>query len=217
MARRFAVLMCVAGVLWAAPASAQAAGGGSTGIGVRAFGHLEWQSMAAKDTFEAITGKTRLGGFGAGVEVQQVWRRLFARVSLSRMSKTGERVFVFENEVFPLGIPLELTLTPIEVSAGWRFAPSGARGIVPYVGGGALFMKFKQSSDGDDPGERVNETYNGFQLFGGIEIPVWRYLSAGAEIGWRKANVPDPDGTLAAFGEKDLGGLTMRVMVSIGK
>ncbi len=219
MSRRIGVVVCVVGLLWATPAGAQSqtASSSPSKIGVHAFGHFEWQKMTAKKTFDAVTGKTSLTGLGGGIEVRRLWQRLFARVSLSRMSKTGERVFVFDNEVFPLGIPLELKMTPIEATVGWRSAPSRSRGIVSYLGGGFLSMKYEESSAGDAAGEGVDETYSGIVLFGGVEVPVWRLVSTAAEIGWRKVNVPDPGGTLEAFGEKGLGGLTMRVMVSIGR
>jgi len=230
MARRFALVMCVAGLLWAAPASAQsaaltpmttlgagmAAPTGGQGIGVRAFGHVELQKMTSKDTFDAVLGKTSLMGFGGGVEARDVWRSVFLRLSLSRMSKTGERVFVFDNQVYGLGIPLKVSLTPIELVAGVRSAPIGNRGLVSYVGGGALFMKYKES-DPDEPSAAVKETYNGFVLVFGVDMPVWKKLAAGAELGWRRVNVGEPAGTLDAFGEKSLGGVYFRVMASIGK
>jgi len=219
MSRRLGVLTCVAVLLWAVPVWAQAAGAPTSGskISGRLFGHFDWQAMAARDAFEAVTGKSTLRGQGGGAEAQRLWRGLFARVAVSRLPETGQRVFVFENEVFPLGIPLDVTLLPIEAAVGWRFAPLGSRGIVPYLGGGALFLKYKESSEADTSGEGINETYKGFVVFGGLEVPVWRSLSAGGEVGWRKAEVKSPGGALDAFGEKDLGGVTMRVMLSISR
>ena len=38
-----------------------------------------------------------------------------------RFHGEGERAFVFNDEVIPLGIPVDVTVTPIEISAGWRF------------------------------------------------------------------------------------------------
>ncbi len=171
--------------------------------------------MAAKDTFEAVTGKSTLTGLGGGVEVQRIWRGSFLRAAVSRMSQSGQRVFVFDNTVFPLGVPLDLTLTPIELAAGWRFRPIGSRGIVGYLGGGALFLSYNESSPSDASGEEVSESTTGVVLFGGVEVPVWRFVSAGAEVGWRKAEVLNPGGAMGAFGENDFGGVTMRVMVSI--
>ena len=173
--------------------------------------------MTAKESFDAVTGTSTLTGLGGGLEAQDVWRGLFVRAAVSRMSTSGERVFVFEDEVFPLGIPIDVTMTPIEAAVGWRFKPLGSRAFVPYVGAGALFLKYKEESEGDGSGDGVNETYNGLALFGGFEVPVWRFLSAGAEVGWRTAKVKAPGGALEAFGEKDLGGVTVRAMLSFRK
>jgi len=214
MARRIALLVCAAALVWAAPASAQSAA--STGVDIRLLGHVELQKMTSADTFDAVMGKSSLYGFGGGLEARDVWRQLFLRLSLSRMSKTGERVFVFENQVYGLGIPLKVSMTPIELSVGVRSAPMTSNGLVSYVGAGALFMRYKES-DTDDPGAAISETYNGFVLLFGVDVPVWKTVAAGAEIDWRRVNVSNPGGALDAFGEKSLGGLTFRVMASIGK
>jgi hypothetical protein len=207
------VVALVATVCVAAPASAQSTGGGITG---RVFGWGESQQMAAKDTFEAVTGETTMTGAGGGVEVHNLWRNVFVRGSVSSLKATGERVFVFDGNAFPLGIPLEVTMTPIELGAGWRFSPVGRR-LVPYAGAGALWMKYSEQSDGDTGSERVNETYTGVVVFGGVDVSVWRFVSAGAEVAWRTAKVKDPAGSLDAFGEDNLGGVSFRVMVSIGR
>lgn len=214
MVRRVFVLMCALVAGSGVPAWAQAPAAGSR-VGFRAFGHFEWQNMAAKDSFEAVTGKTRLQGPGVGVEIQRIWRGVFARVALTRMVETGERVFVFNNEAISLGIPLEITMTPIDLAVGWRLTPKTSRGIVPYAGAGMVFLKYKETSDADVSGEAVNEGYKGIVVFGGLEMPVWRFVSLGGEVGWRQVNVPDPGGALEAFNEKDLGGVTMRVMLSV--
>lgn len=212
MVSRLVVLFSIAAVMTAAPASAQQTS--DKAVPGRLFVHFESQAMSAKQSFDAVTGTTTMNGFGAGLEVQNVWRGLFVRGAVSRLSRTGERVFVFEGEVFPLGIPLDITLTPIEAAAGWRFKPLTSRAIVPYVGAGALFLKHKEHTEGDPSADDVNETYVGAAIFGGIEVPVWRWLSAGAEAGWRTAKVKQPGGAMAAFGEKNLGGVTFRVLLS---
>ena len=216
MSRRLCVLVCAAVVWSATPAWAQAPAAASTPrIGVRAFGHFEWQTMAAKETFDAVTGKSTLTGLGGGVEVQRIWRGIFARAAISRMSQSGQRIFVFDNTVFPLGVPLDITMTPIEFAAGWRFSPIGSRGIVGYLGAGGMSLSYNESSPSDAAGEEVSEKVSGFLLFGGVEVPVWRFVTAGAEVGWRKAEVLNPGGAMGAFDENDFGGVTMRVMVSI--
>lgn len=212
MVRRLGVLVSFAVVMSAAPAWAQTSG--ADGFRGRLFVHFEGQAMTAKKSFDAVMGSSTITGFGAGLEAQDLWRGLFVRGAVSRLSKTGERVFVFENEVFPLGIPVDVTLTPLEAAAGWRFKPITSRAIVPYIGVGALFLKYKEHTDGDTSDDDVNETYAGAAIFGGIEVPVWRKLSAGAEAGWRTAKVKDPRGAMGAFGENNLGGVTFRVMLS---
>jgi hypothetical protein len=216
--RRIFVLMSVVGLL-AAPAWAQTTGtqSGGSRLRLRAFGHAEWQTVAAKESFEAVTGKTSVQGFGGGAEVQKIWKGVFARLAITRSVTTGERVFVFNNEVIPLGIPLEITMQPLELAAGWRFKPLTSRRIVPYIGVGAAFLKYKETSDADATGEGIDESYKGVALFGGIDVPVWRFVSVGGEVGWRQSNVPKPAGAMDAFGEKDLGGVTMRLMLSIWK
>jgi hypothetical protein len=214
---RLITVLCFAALVSAAPASAQTGGAPSEGMRGRVFVHFEGQSMTAKDSFDAVLGSGTMMGPGLGAEVQGIWRNLFARVDASLLKKTGERVFVFEGDVFPLGVPVDITMTPIEAAVGWRFKPFTSRAIVPYVGGGMLFLKYKEETEGDASSENVSESYSGPVLFAGIDAPVWKYISAGAELGWRKATVKNPGGAMSAFGEDDLGGVTFRVMVSFRK
>ena len=213
MMRIRVVLAVLALVTTAAPVFAQTTG---EGIGGRVFAWGDWQQMTAKDSFDAVTGASTMSGAGGGAEVHRLWRGVFVRGSVSSMKADGERVFVFDGTVFPLGIPLEITMTPIELGAGWRFSPVGGR-LVPYAGAGALWMKYDETSTGDVGSERVKETYTGAVVFGGVDVSVWRFVSAGAEVAWRTAKVKDAGGSLAAFGEDDLGGVSVRVMVSIGR
>lgn len=207
------VLAVLTLVITASPVFAQTTG---EGIGGRVFAWGDWQQMTAKDSFDAVTGAATMSGAGGGAEVHRLWRGVFVRGSVSSMKADGERVFVFDGTVFPLGIPLEITMTPIELGAGWRFSPLGGR-LVPYAGAGALWMKYDETSQGDVGSERVNETYTGAVVFGGVDVSVWRFVSAGAEVAWRTAKVKDAGGSLEAFGEDDLGGVSFRVMVSIGR
>lgn len=211
---RVRVVLVVLAVLTASSAWAQT--GSAEGVGGRVFGWGDWQQMAAMDTFDAITGSSSVAGAGGGVEVHRLWRRVFARVSASRLRADGERVFVFDGEVFRLGIPLEVSMTPIEVGAGWRFRPIAER-LTPYAGAGVMWLKYRESSPGDSSSERVNESWTGATLFGGVDVAVWRFVSAGAEVGWRTVKIDGPGGAMGAFGEDDLGGISVRVLVSIGR
>lgn len=214
MMRRQVFCGLVAVLITAAPVFAQPAP--SPRFGGRVFGWGDWQQMTAKESFDAVTGSSSLSGIGGGGEVHRLWRGVFVRASVSQLKADGERVFVFDDTVFPLGIPMNITMMPIELGAGWRFKPV-ARRMVPYVGAGALWVKYEETSEGDVASERVKETYRGAVIFGGVDVTVWRFVSAGAEVAWRTASVKDPGGALGAFGEDNLGGVSMRVMVSIGR
>lgn len=201
------LVMMVAVCASAAPAAAQMASG-------RLFGWLDAHQMTAKESFDAVAGISTVVGAGAGLEVHRVWRGVFLRGAFSRMTVEGERVFVFDGTVFPLGSPLDITMTPIDLAAGWRFGQVGGR-VVPYVGAGASWLKYREDGDGSTSSETVKETYTGAVIFGGVDVTVWRYISAGAELAWRTAKVKNPGGAFAAFGEDDLGSTSVRVLLSI--
>src|SRR5262245_29631846 len=108
----------------------------SSGIGIRAYGIFEVNSIAAKDSFEAVLGTSQLTAPGVGVEATNLWKGIFARFTAASTSKDGSRVFVNNGQAFPLNIPLTVKMTPIEVGGGWRFALKGR--LTPY--GGASFV-----------------------------------------------------------------------------
>ncbi len=49
-------------------------------------------------------------------------------------------------QVFPLGIPTEVTMTPLEVAAGWRFRPLLGR-IRPHLGAGYTRLRYEETAD----------------------------------------------------------------------
>ena len=211
--RRLSILMFVSVLSAAAPAWAQTDPFDPPDeFRGRLFVHFEGQAVKAKQSFEAVTGSTMMTGIGVGLEVQNIWKGVFLRGAISKLSKSGETVFVDEGVVYPLGVPIDITMTPIEVAAGWRFKALGR--VVPYAGLGPMFLKHREEAEGDNSSESVNETFGGIALFAGIEVPVASIVSAGAELGLRKVTVDSPGGTMRAFGENDLGGLTFRVMIS---
>ena len=77
-------------------------------------------------TFKAVFGDARgVTWLGAG---QLLFRGgMFAEVSVERFRRTGQRVFVFEGNVIPLGIADTVTITPITVAGDIAsFAPAAA-------------------------------------------------------------------------------------------
>ena len=64
----------------------------------------------------------------------------------------------------------------------------------------------------------MRESFSGYFVFGGVEVPIWKWIFAGAEAQYR--SVPDAlgDGGVSEhFGESDLGGTVLRVMIGIRK
>ena len=78
-------------------------------------------NFTAEESFDAIVGSPPGPIVGGGARVGLPFGGLFVDVGAWRYRAEGERVFVANNEIFELGIPVAITVTPIEISAGWRF------------------------------------------------------------------------------------------------
>jgi opacity protein-like surface antigen len=187
-------------------------------FGIRGFGDVGQTTFTAKESFEAVLGKTSALVFGGGVEAV-LPQRIFFGVRVSRFEETGQRVFVFNDTVFPLGIDSTITVTPVEVTAGYRFGGSRSR-VVPYGGGGIGWHKYEESSEFAEDAENVRETNTGYHVVGGVELRITRWLAASGEAQW--TTVPDalgqnPNSVSAVFGETDLGGTTFRIKVVVGR
>lgn len=197
-------------------------------IGIRGFVTFGSFRARSSDTFEAVLGSNVGPIVGGGAQVLLPYG-LYVEVSASRFRRDGGRVFIGPNqEVFPLGIPLEVSLTPLEFTGGWRYrhCPRTLKGrasvcrpsVVPYVGGGFSSFRYQETSDFGDAEDDVNERFNGFHLVGGVEYRAMPWLSVGGELGW--SSVPDAlggGGVSAAFNENDLGGAAIRLKINIGR
>jgi len=186
-------------------------------LAIRGFGDLGMVRFAASDAFEATLGSPSGVFFGGGVEVvlPQQW---FVGLRLSHFDKSGERVFVQDNEAFPLGIDMKVAITPIEVSAGYRFR-SGRRNLIPYLGGGIGWHRYTETSDFADADENVKETFKGYHLLGGAEYRLGRTFAIAGEAQW--TTIPDAlsgvSSAADAFGESNLGGFGFHVRFVVGR
>jgi hypothetical protein len=210
------VLAALAGPIGAGTAAAQSAPA-SVDIGVRGYGSAGLMIFSAADSFDAVLGTRSLATFGGGVEVL-LGDHLFVGAGAWRASRDGERVFVGEDgEVFHLGIPLAVAVTPVEITGGWRFTRIWRR-AVPYAGGGLTSVKYTEDVDTDDPGEDVSGRFTGFHVLGGVELRVNDWLGLAGEVAW--SSVPDAlgdAGASQAFDEDNLGGTAIRVKVVVGR
>lgn len=89
---------------------------------IAGFAEAGWLVFSAAESFDAVYGSSSGPAWGGGVRVAHR-SGLFGQVTASSYSDVGERVFVDGSVVFPLGIESRLTVTPLDFTAGWRFAP----------------------------------------------------------------------------------------------
>jgi opacity protein-like surface antigen len=184
---------------------------------IRGFADLGSTSFTASESFETILGASSGLVLGGGGEVV-LPGNVFIAVRASRFHHTGHRVFLSDGERFDLGINTGVTVRPLEITGGYRFAPPRAR-VVPYGGGGIGWHRYEETSDFAIDTENVDETARGYHIVGGAEVRIRRWIGAAGEAQW--TSVPDAlgknrTGVSSAFGETNLGGATIRAKVVIG-
>ncbi len=186
-------------------------------IQIGGYGIFGQINLTAVQSFDAVLGKRSGPIYGGGATVGLPLGGLFVDIGAWRFKQDGERVFVASGEVFPLGIPLTVTITPVEFTAGWKFRRRNSR-LVPYAGGGLTSYSYKETSSFAGPGEDVDERFNGYHVIGGAEYKLMRWLGLGGEVAW--TTIPDAIGTAGvskAFGDTDLGGTSFRAKITIGR
>lgn len=203
------------------PASAADAVPSAAGVGGLAFAGVGLFSPTARDTFDAvgITGSPMV--LTGGLEVTRVYRNLFVRGAADWSEETGERVFLDDTgQRFPLGIPLDIRLIPIEVSAGWRFdgRPAARRRFVPYVGGGAGVLLYRESDEFAEDDEKADEKFTSYHVLGGVDVYFARRAAVRAEFRYRAVPGALGDGGVSAVtGDTSLGGAVFVVGVVLGR
>lgn len=187
----------------------------TTSLGLRLVGTFAADRMTAREAFDAVTGSDVVQSYGGGVQITNLWRGLFVEAAIERSRVDGERVFVFNQEVFALGIPTEITMTPIDAVLGWR---AGFGRFVPYLAGGVTSVRYEETSDFADEDENVDERKLGFVVKGGVEVTVTRWIHLRGDLRYRQVNdVLGVAGASAAFGEDRLGGFGAGVSLLIGR
>jgi hypothetical protein len=187
-------------------------------VTVRAFADAGLRTFTAAKSFEAVLGRASAPVYGGGVELLLPYRT-FVAVHVSRFREAGERVFVANGEIFPLGIGTTISDTPIEVSAGYRFVRPRSR-LVPFIGGGLDWHRYSETSEFAVAEEDVSEVFQGYHVLGGVEFRLSRWVSAAGTAQW--TTVPDALGTnptsvAGEFGESNLGGATLLARIVVGR
>src|SRR5690242_7912472 len=184
-------------LLGPAPAFAQ----NPPAVSLRPFFVATAERFSAKETFSAVFGGAVQPLYGGGLEV--AFRNgLYFDFTASRFKKTGERAFFFNGDGFPLGIPLTVTLTPLEFTVGARSNP--APKVFPYFGAGIGSYRYEESSTVDDP---FSKTHLGWLIVGGVEFRFNGWVGISGDLQYNRVNgIIGEGGVSAEAGESDLGG-----------
>jgi outer membrane protein W len=184
-------------------------------LAIRPFVLGAIQGFSAVDSFNAVFGKSYEPFFGGGVQVV-FHEQFFVELAASRFKQTGERAFISNGQSFQLGIPLTATLTPFEVTAGYRFKVSPR--VRPYIAAGAGTYQYKETSSFNEAGEDVDVRHAGFVLNGGADFRLHPWIRVGADVQY--THVPGILGTAgvsAQASEDDLGGVAARFKLIVGR
>jgi hypothetical protein len=212
----------ILGLALAAPAAAQRpvprpAAPPPPALAVRVFAMATEQSFAAVDTFDATFGKTYGPFFGGGAQLV-VNDRFFAEIAISRFQETGSRAFINAGQAFNLGIPLTATITPIELTGGYRFRLRSLPKVRPYVAAGFGSYGYQETSQFAAAGDDVDTRHAGFLLNGGAEFRLQRLVGLGIDVQY--SHIPGilgNGGVSQQAGESDLGGVAARFKLVVGR
>lgn len=185
--------------------------------GYASFGQIDF---TAKESFTAVIGKPAGPFLGGGGRVGLPWFNLFVDIGAWKFQEDGQRVIRLDGETYPLGIPVSVTVTPIELTFGYRFNQLHrfVPRLTPYIGAGYTSLKYEETSSFAASGEDVADRFAGHHFMGGAELKIFKWLGVAGEFMWM--SVPDAIGTAGVskeFGETDLGGSTLRGKITIGR
>ena len=181
----------------------------------RGFVLFSRQQFQAEQTFEAIFDDASGSFRGVGADLVLA-RNVFVEIGWSRFEKTGERVFLFNNTVYKLGIPLTITLRPFELSGGYRLTVWPR--VIPYGGIGVASVRYEETSDFAATGDDVSVSGSGVVFLGGAEVRVTRFIGVSADIHYSSlADIIGTAGISKEYGEDNLGGTAVRFRIIIGR
>jgi len=175
-------------------------------------------SFTAERSFETILHKSSGLIFGGGARLGLPWGGLYLDVGAWHYRDKGERAFLFNNTVVRLGVPVDVAITPLELSAGWRFRIPRLPQLIPYAAAGVTALSYRETSSFTRTGEDVDELFRGYHFLGGVEYKALPWLGWAFETA--VTTVPDAigeAGVSAAFNEHSLGGTTIRFKMTIGR
>ncbi len=194
------------------------------GLSMRGFADAGLTIFTASQSFKAILGSPAGAVFGGGVEVG-LTRNVFLSAGASRFRRTGQRVFVFQNQVFKLNESDTITVTPFQLSAGYRFLGRPARftrpsRFTPYAGGGVGWYRFSETTAHSTAADDEKTTTAGYHVLAGVETPVRRWMAAAVDAQWSVVPNAFGDSTSSVarlYDEHNLGGFRLSVRIIVGQ
>ena len=187
-------------------------------ISIHGYAMVGRITFTADDSFDAVLGGSSGTIIGGRARIGLPYGGLFVDAGAWRFSGDGERVFVSGGEVVRLNIPMEVTITPVEISAGWQFRIRQAPRLTPYVAGGITSYGYRETSEFAATTEDVDDRFTGYHVMGGATVRVTRWLGIGGEFAW--TTVPEAigsGGVSAEFNEDNLGGTSLRLKILVGR
>jgi len=176
-------------------------------------------AMSATKSAKAVFDGSSGGGTFGGALRYVIRKGFYIAVGARTFSKSGERVFVATSTgpVARLGFPLEVRITPIFGTVGYRFFEG--RALVPYLGAGGGVTKFRETSEVTGDIREESRGSGSFHVLLGVEYGKGMFR-VGAEGLY--SSVPDSlgvGGVSKVYNEKDLGGFSVlgKLVVSFGR
>lgn len=89
--------------------------------------------------------------------------------------------------------------------------------LTPYAGATFVHLTYQEVSDLADDSENESESHNGFAVFGGLDVNIWKFVGAGVEAEFRQVKGFGQGGVSQALGDEQFGGFAIKFLVSISK
>jgi outer membrane protein W len=142
----------------------------------------------------------------------------FVEATASRFREEGHRAFFSNGRAFQLGIPLTATITPFEISAGYRFHLKQSPRVLPYVAAGAGSYAYQETSSFSDPADDVDTRHVGFLANAGAEFRLSRWVGLAVDVQYTHVTgIIGTAGVSEQAGESDLGGIAGRFKLVVGR
>jgi len=210
----FRTAVCFA-TLALGPALAPAAA--AAGFGVEA--QAGYFSLAATDSARAVFDGSSGGGTFGGQVRYVLGNGFYVAGGARTFTKEGERVFVATptGPVARLGFPLDVRITPIFGTVGYRFRVG--RSLVPYLGVGGGVTRFRETSDVAGDVREDRRSKGSFHALAGLEFGSGLFRVGAEGVYSSASDSVGVGGVSRVYEEDDLGGFSVlgKVVVSFGR